>query len=290
MEYIFHIVVLVSIFAMLATSLNLLVGETGLLSFAHAGFYAIGAYSSAILSTRFGVAPYVALPMSVGLAALLSLFISLPSLRLREDHFVLTTFGFPIVLTGVLNNWTRVTGGSDGICSIPVPSLFGLETRTSGEFAVIALSISVCSHLLVLRVSNSPFGRVLRAIREDEHVVEACGKNPAYFKIAVFAVSAAVAAAAGSIYAHYVGFIDPSGFSILESVLILSMVIIGGPGSKWGPIAGALLLVTFPEALRFLSLPSAVAADFRQILYGMLLVLIMVFRPQGLLGPQGVRY
>ncbi len=140
------------------------------------------------------------------------------------------------------------------------------------------------AYLIAGRLVGSPFGRVMHAIREDEVVAKSLGKNTLRFKITVFAVSAALAAMAGSLYAHYISYIDPTSFTVMESILVIAMVIIGGAGSLWGPLIGAFVLVMLPEGLRFLGLPSAVAANLRQIIYGSLLVVMMMVRPRGLVG------
>ena len=155
------------------------------------------------------------------------------------------------------------------------------------EFLALAASFASFAYFAVYRITSSPFGRVLHAIREDEVFVRAHGKNTLYFKVVAFAVSAALASMAGSLYAHYITYIDPTSFTVMESILIISMVIIGGAGSLWGPLIGAVVLVTLPEALRFVGLPSAVAANLRQIIYGSLLVIMMMFRPRGLMGKYG---
>jgi branched-chain amino acid transport system permease protein len=152
------------------------------------------------------------------------------------------------------------------------------------EFVILVTAIATMTYLIVWRVTTSPFGRVLHAIREDEVFAKALGKNTLWFKITVFAVSAALPASAGSLYAHYITYIAPTSFTVMESILIISMVIIGGAGSLWGPLIGAFVLVTLPEALRFVGLPSAVAANMRQIIYGSLLVVMMMVRPRGLVG------
>ncbi|MFZ1221102.1 MAG: branched-chain amino acid ABC transporter permease, partial [Chthoniobacterales bacterium] len=144
--------------------------------------------------------------------------------------------------------------------------------------------LTAFAYLVVYLLTSAPFGRVLHAIREDELFAKAHGKNILYFKVTAFATSAALAALAGSLYAHYITYIDPTSFTVVESILIISMVIIGGAGSFWGPLVGALVLVTLPEALRFVGLPSAAAANLRQIIYGTLLVVMMMFRPRGLIG------
>jgi branched-chain amino acid transport system permease protein len=155
------------------------------------------------------------------------------------------------------------------------------------EFLVLSATMACFAYFVVYRLATSPFGRVLHAIREDELFARAQGKNTLWFKVTAFAVSAALAAMAGSFYAHYITFIDPTSFTVMESIFIISMVIIGGAGSLWGPLVGAFVLVTLPEALRFIGLPSAVAANLRQIIYGSLLVIVMMFRPRGLVGKYG---
>jgi branched-chain amino acid transport system permease protein len=152
---------------------------------------------------------------------------------------------------------------------------------------VLAGIVAVLAYWVVRQIAESPFGRVLRAIREDELFTRALGKNTLWFKVAAFAVSAALAASAGSLYAHYITFIDPTSFTVMESILVISMVIIGGAGSRLGPLMGAVVLVSLPEALRFLGLPSPVAGNTRQLIYGALLVAMMTLRPRGLVGKYG---
>ena len=222
-------------------------------------------------------------------AAVVSLAVSLPSLRLHEDYFVVATFGFQMILFSVFNNWMEVTRGPLGIPGIPQPVILGWEVDSQLEFVVLATGLAIIAYWVVWRITTSPFGRVLHAIREDELFAKSLGKNSLRFKVTVCAVSAALAASAGGLYAHYITYIDPTSFTVMESILILSMVIIGGAGSLWGPLIGAVVLVTLPEALRFVGLPSSVAANLRQILYGALLVVMMMFRPRGLVGTYAFR-
>lgn len=289
MEYLIHILVLIGIYTTLSVSLDLLAGYTGLLSIAHAAFYGLGAYTSALLAVNLG-APFAAgLLAGVFVAVLVSFIVSLPSLRLHDDYFVIATFGFQMILFSLFNNWMDLTRGPLGIPGIPQPVLFGWVVQSHLGFLVLAAALAGFAYLVVDRIATSPFGRVLRAIREDEVFAKAMGKNILRFKVSAFAVSAALAASAGSLYAHYVTYIDPTSFTVMESILVISMVIIGGAGSRWGPVIGAVVLVLLPEALRFLGLPSGVAADLRQVIYGILLVLMMMFRPQGLVGRYGFR-
>jgi len=287
MEYILHILVMIGIYTVLAVSLDLLAGHTGLLSIAHAAFYGLGSYTSALLAVHFGAPFFASVLAGMAVAALVSLIVSLPSLRLRDDYFVIATFGFQMILFSIFNNWMDLTRGPLGIPGIPQPTILSWTLQSHVGFVGLSTIFAAIAYIVVSRLSTSPLGRVLRAIREDEVFVQAMGKNILRFKVTVFAISAALAASAGSLYAHYITYIDPTSFTVMESILVISMVIIGGAASPWGPVIGAVVLVTLPEALRFLGLPSGVAANLRQIIYGFLLVLMMMFRPQGLMGRYG---
>jgi branched-chain amino acid transport system permease protein len=192
-----------------------------------------------------------------------------------------------MILFSIFNNWTELTSGPIGISGIPPPVIFGWSIESHSEFVALAAIYAGFCYFIIGRITSSPYGRVLRAIREDEVFARSMGKNTLRFKVAVFAVSASLAAMAGSLYARYISYIAPTSFTVMKSILVISMVIIGGAGSRWGPVIGAVVLVTLPEALRFLGLPSAVAANLRQIIYGILLVLMMIVRPQGLAGRYG---
>jgi branched-chain amino acid transport system permease protein len=287
MDYLLHILILVAVYTTLAVSLDLLAGQTGLLSIAHAAFYGIGAYTSALLAVRCGAGFLGGVFAGMIFACFVSLAVSLPSLRLHDDYFVIATFGFQMILFGIFNNWMDLTRGPLGIPGIPQPVIFGWHVDSRWEFLILSVLFACFAYFVVYRLSSSPFGRVLRAIREDEVFAKALGKNTLRFKVVAFAVSAALAALAGSLYAHYITYIDPTSFTVMESILVISMVIIGGAGSTWGPLIGAVVLVTLPEALRFIGMPSSVAANLRQIFYGALLVIMMMFRPRGLVGRYG---
>lgn len=287
MEYLLHVVVLVAIYAILAVSLDLIAGRTGLVSVAHAAFYGLGAYTAALLGIHSGVPFLLSVPIGMLIAIGASLTVSLTSARLHDDYFVIATFAFQMVLFSVFNNLIGLTRGPLGISGIPKASVFGWTVQSSLAFAVLAILLAGVAYLVIDRIANSPLGRVLLAIREDEVFAAALGKNTLKIKAAVFAVSAALAASAGSLYAHYVGYIDPQSFTVVESILVISMVIVGGAGSRWGPVIGAILLVLLPEILRFVGLPNAVAANVRQILYGALVLAAMIIRPRGLVGGYG---
>jgi len=284
MEYVLHIIVVAGIYVGLAIALDLLIGHTGLLSLAHAAFYGLGAYTSALLSVYLDTPFLVSLVAGACLAILLSLLCGIIVLRLSAEAFAIGTFGLQMVLFSIYNNWMEMTKGPFGLKDIPRPAILGLSPQSHLGFSIMAVAYAVVAYLIASRASTSPFGRVLRAIREDEVLAWSFGKSTHRFKITVFALSAALAAIGGGIYAHYVTYIDPTSFTVMESVLVVSMVIIGGAASRYGAAVGAVVLVVFPELLCFLGLPGSVAANLRQILYGGFLVALMIWRPQGLLG------
>jgi len=283
-EYAWHVVAMIGIFAILSSSLNLLMGHTGILSIAQAAFYGIGAYVSALLTTHLGWPFPLGLASSIVITAFASLIVSIPSIRLKGDFFVMATFAFQMVAFSIFNNWIDLTGGPLGIYGIPPPKVGSWKLDTPFQFAILTTLLAWVVHMLAQRIVTSPFGRVLHGIREDESFVASIGKNVIAFKITIFAVSAAEAGLAGSLFAHYITYIDPKSFTMMDSVLVISMVIIGGAGNPSGSLLGALLLVVLPEALRFLGMSGSYASNVQEIIYGTLLVLLMMFRPRGMLG------
>jgi len=284
MNYLLHTLVMVNIYAVLALSLNLLVGYAGLLSLCHAAFYGIGAYTGTLLMVEVGLGFWPALLLAVAATVLLSFTISVPALRLTGDYFVLASLGFQVIVFAVLYNWTGLTRGPYGIPGIPQPTFFGIEISSPLAYFLFTGAIAlVCAGLLHL-IGRSPFGRVLKAIREDEMAASALGKNVPRFKITAFAIAAGFAAVPGVLFAGHLRYIDPTSFTIMESVFILSIIIIGGTGNTIGPILGTLLLLFLPEALRFLGMPDAIAANMRQVIYGLVIIVMLRFRPQGLRG------
>ena len=283
MNYFLHILIVVLLYTMLASSLNLIAGFTGLMSVAHAAFYGVGAYVAALLALNAGVPFLLVVPCAIGVCCVLGAIVGIPSLRIRDDYFVIVTFAFQVIAYTVFKNWVSLTGGPMGLPGIPYPSIAGWTISSHVEFLLVAGVFAAASSFVLWRIAKSPYGRVLQAIREDETFVLAKGKNVAAYKIVVFTVGAGIAAVAGALYAYYISFIDPSSFTVSESILIISIVIIGGAGTLWGSPVGALVLVLLPEFLRFVGMPTSLAANVRQILYGGLLVLFVLFRPGGLM-------
>lgn len=289
MEYLLHILILMGVYVILSVSLNLIAGYTGLLSIAHAAFYGVGAYVAALMALNLHSPFLVNVICAIVLSGLLGALVGIPSLRIRDDYFVIATFAFQVITFSILNNWASFTGGPMGLPGIPQPTIFGLKISSHVGFLVLVGIFCVLTLWITQRIVKSPFGRVLKAIREDEVFAQAAGKNVATHKVLVFVIGAGMAAVAGVMYAYYISFIDPTSFTVMESIFIISIVIIGGAGSLWGPIVGAAVLVIMPEFLRFIGLPSSVAANVRQILYGGLLVAFMMWRPKGFLGEYAFR-
>lgn len=283
MEYLLHILILVSVYATLAISLNLLSGYAGQVSLAHGAIYGIGAYAAGLLSLHAGSPFVLNLLAAALLCGLAGAVMGLPALRVRGDYLVVATFAVQVITISVLNNWSSVTEGPRGLYGLKQPGFFGLFPSSQLAFLLTSGSVAACAFGLTRVVTHSPFGRVLVALREDESFALSLGKNVAAYKIIVFGLSGGMAGAAGALLAHYLTYIDPTGFTVTESILIVAMVIVGGVGGEWGPLLGALLLIAIPELLRFVGVPGTSAAKVRGILYGLCLVAFVLGRPQGLL-------
>lgn len=294
MSYLLHLLVYFNIYVIVAMSLNLVVGYCGLLTLAHAGFYTIGGYAYAILSLNYGWGFLPAALAGAGIAALLSLFVSVAAWRLKGDFFVMVTLAAQALMFSLLYNWTspgeplgswrNLTNGPFGITGIPRPSLFGWTIAGPASYALFSTVVAGACIFILWRLKASPWARLLLAMRDDELAARGLGKNTRFAKVQAFAISGAFAAIAGALYAGHVRYLDPSSASLDESILMLSMVLLGGLGNFRGPVVGAAILILLPEALRFLALPDAQAANLRLMFYGALLVLIVHVRPQGLAG------
>lgn len=284
MEYLLHILIIAGIYIILTLSLNLIVGYTGLPALGHAAFFCIGAYTSSLLALNMGLSPWIGLLIGACVAAFSGIVIGYPAVRLKGDYLALATFGLGVIIYSIAKNWVSLTRGPMGLPGIPGFSIFGFHLSEIWSYLLLVLVFVIITIFVIRRVANSPFGRILRSIREDEIASQALGKDTTKHKLLVFVIGAFFAGIAGSLYAHYITFIDPSSFTVMESITILLMVIFGGMGSISGSIAGAVILVVFPELLRFLGMPSSIAAPMRQMIYGLLLVVLMIKRPQGIMG------
>lgn len=275
MDYILHLVVFVLLYGMVALSLNVASGFTQLISLAQAGFFGVGAYTTAILATRYGWPLLVNLPLGMAVAGLVALPVALVALRTVEDYFIICTMGMGVILFSVMNNWMELTRGPMGIPGIPAVMLFEHPVIAKWEWVLLVGALYAAVLWVARNIKRSALGRVLVAISEDEIFCQSLGKNVSLAKVQSFVLAAMLAAIPGALYAHYVTYIDPTSFTIHESIFILSIMIIGGMGNLWGSLVAAAFMILVPEALRFVGLPSGIAANVRQMLYGAALVLVI---------------
>lgn len=293
MNYALHLLIYFCIYAICALSLNLVVGYCGLLTLAHASYFAIGAYSYALLALH-GWGFFPALAAAIVIGAVLSLIVSLPAWRFRGDNFVLMSLAAQTLIFSLLYNWyhpqaepgtlRNLTNGPFGLAGIPRPVIFGIQLDTIGFMAVLAVVVAAICAYIIWRFQSSPWGRMLQCMRDDELALRGLGKNVRRAKLEAFAISCGMVAVAGVLYASYVSFVDASSASLDESILMVCMLLVGGMANFKGPLVGAAVLLAMPEILRFVNLPDAVAANVRLLAYGLLLVIIVHFRPQGLAG------
>ena len=275
MEYLLHLLILVGIYVMLSQSLNLSAGFGGMISLAHAGFYGVGAYTAALLAVNFQMSFLVALPVAMLLSGLLALIVSAIALRTIDDYFIICTLGIQVVVFSLMNNWMSLTRGPLGIPGIPGISFLGITIESKWAFLLLTLCFVALIFFFLQKLTRSSFGRTLRALSEDEIFTQSLGKNVYQSKVIAFTLGAMLAAIPGVLYAHYISYIDPTSFTVDESIFILSIVIIGGMRNLWGSVIAAAVLVFLPEILRFVGMPNAIAANMRQIIYGGILIFMM---------------
>ncbi|GAK55323.1 high-affinity branched-chain amino acid ABC transporter, permease protein [Candidatus Vecturithrix granuli] len=276
-HYYLRILVLIGIYVILTSSLNLINGYTGLFSIGHAAFYGIGAYTSAILVRLAGWPVWSGMIFAALAAALSGYLIAKPTIRLTGIFLTLVTLGFNIIVMLILLNWTSLTRGPLGIAGIPAPSFQGKPFLTPTPYYYLILALDLLVLFCLSRLVHSRFGRALKAIREDVAAADICGVDPAYYKITAFVIAAGMAGIAGGFYSHYMRYVSPDAFTHLETFAILTMLAFGGPGNLLGPIVGSAILIILTEAFR-------VFADYRMIIYGSILIFMMLFRREGLLG------
>lgn len=284
MNYLYHLIIYFEIYAIVAMSLNLLMGYGGLLQVAHAAYYGIGSYAAALLWTKLGWGFLPGLAAGGVVAGVMSLLVSLPAWRFKGDYFVMISIAVQTLIYASLYNWKELTNGPFGISGVAHPTIAGYRFVTTSSITVLYGLLALGLGLIMARLKWSRFGRSLQAMRDDELAARSIGIPVNRLKLQAFAVASAMVGIAGGLYASYVSYIDPTSFSLNESILMLSMVIVGGTGNVRGPLTGAAVLILLPEALRFLHLPDAIAANVRLLAYGLLLIIMMHLRPQGLAG------
>ncbi|MGY0399541.1 MAG: high-affinity branched-chain amino acid ABC transporter permease LivM [Ostreibacterium sp.] len=289
------------IYVMLGLGLNIVVGFAGLLDLGYVGFYAVGAYTYAILSTQFGLGFWACLPIAAILTAAVGVLLGFPVLRLRGDYLAIVTLGFGEIIHLLLNNLDNLTGGPDGIDSIPAPSFFGIVfTKRAGEGETpfhqllgisysseyriifvyfIIFGLCLLTLFIINRLLRMPVGRAWEALRENEIACRSLGINPTIIKLSAFALGAFFAGAAGAFFAAKQGFISPESFTFIESAIVLAVVVLGGMGSQIGVVLAAIALTVIPEMAREFS-------EYRMLVFGAVMVLMMLWRPQGLIPAQ----
>ncbi|MCH7372582.1 MULTISPECIES: high-affinity branched-chain amino acid ABC transporter permease LivM [Aeromonas] len=287
------------IYIMLGLGLNVVVGLAGLLDLGYVGFYAVGAYSYALLNTYFGLSFWECLPIAGLTAATFGFLLGFPVLRLRGDYLAIVTLGFGEIIRILLNNMTSLTGGPNGISGIPKPTLGGLEfnrTVKDGGFGtfhdffgiaynanhkvifvyLMALLLVIATLFVINRLLRMPLGRAWEALREDEIACKSLGLNPTIIKLTAFTIGACFAGFAGSFFASRQGFISPESFVFIESAIVLAIVVLGGMGSQIGVVLAAIVMTVLPELAREFN-------EYRMLMFGLLMVFMMIWRPQGLL-------
>ena len=289
MNYLLHIGVMLGIYGMLALSANLLIGFGGLLSMTQAAFYGLGAYAYALLSLRLGLPFFVTLPAAIALCALVGWLFGHAALRFRNEAFVLATIGFQMIVYVTLYNWTDLTRGPYGISGIPRPSFFGIGIESVPAYFLFTLVLFAVVLGFMHLVSRSPFALSLKALRDDEAAAQTLGICPKGQYIRAMVFSAAVAAVPGVCFASYITYIDPTSFTLTESIFIACILLVGGSGNIKGPMSGVALMIIMPEVLRFVGLPDAVAANLREIIYGILLIVLMYMKPKGMAGAYAIK-
>lgn len=282
-DFVLHVLTLIGIFSILAISLDVTLGYTGLFNIGHAAFWGIGAYVSSILTLRYGIPFLPSFFLSGIIASISSMFLGLSVTRVKGDYLALVTLGFGVIFVDIARNLIVFTGGATGLSGIPSANIFGIVFYNQRSFVILVFLVFLFSYFFLKHLMHSPFGRVLEGIREDEISAKTLGINVIRYKIQSFMISSFFAGISGSLYAHYNTVVNPEYFTIMESFAIISMVIIGGTSSLKGAICGAAIYIALPELVSVLKLTSTDIAAFRQIVFSIIILLILIFRPQGII-------
>jgi branched-chain amino acid transport system permease protein len=280
MDYFYFVLTVMAVWIMLTVSANLVLGYTGMFTVGHVGYLAIGAYTSAILNIFLGWNFFLTLPVSVIVTALVAFLTVLPLLRLAPFHFGLSTMGLNVVIVDVIHNAAPRVPGAEGLFGMKVPDIMA----GAGGRLVVAIILTAIVLVAMRRVVTAPLGRTLRAVRDQPEALESLGKDPRRYRVLAWTLSGAIAGLAGGLYSTTLFYIDPTVFLVTFSFALLVYVGVGGLASLLGSVLGPLLLITFTEGLRFTGLPSDVSGPLQQTFYGVLLIVIMLFRREGLVG------
>jgi branched-chain amino acid transport system ATP-binding protein/branched-chain amino acid transport system permease protein len=282
MEFWLHVLNFILLLSILGVSLNLLLGYAGLVSMAHGAFFGVGAYAAAVVARDLGLPfPFTVL-VAIVVTTAVAAAVTFPALRVYGEYLVLLTLAFQMVIYGLMLSWTDLTAGRTGIAGIPRPTALGTPLTTPGQFLPLIALVTALAFGVAWRIGESPFGRVLKALRDDERATVAVGKSVLHYKVAIFAISGAFAGLAGGLFAHYQAFINPFSFTLDRSIFLVALVVLGGTANLLGTFVGAVLFVGLPEVLRFLQARQDIVDAVRNLIFGGLLVLFMRFRPEGL--------
>ncbi|MBI2638086.1 branched-chain amino acid ABC transporter permease [Candidatus Peregrinibacteria bacterium] len=289
MDYLFLVLTLICIYIILTESYNLVLGYTGMIHVGHVGFMAIGAYASALLTTKAGLPFWAGVSFGVISAAFAGFILALPTVRFRDDYLVAATLGMGQIIRIIILNERDITGGSTGVTKISRPEIFGITLLNNFELFIFTFIVSLLALAIMWRITHCPFGKTLEGIREDEIASASLGKNVWMKKIQVLVLAAAFAGLAGALFAHTTQFIDPDTFDIHLMIYVFLIVVFGGSGKFWGPVLGSIILYGFYESLRFVPLPAHVLGPLRWILFSAVLIAMIILKPKGLLGEKLVR-
>lgn len=281
-DYYIHLAILVGIYLLLAQALNLTFGLGRLFNLAHVASSAIGAYAAAILSTEHGWSFWACLPASMVLSAVFALLIGAISLKLSQDYFAIGTLAFAAIVSALLINWKSLTRGVLGIPGIPRPEILSLNFYENINFLFLVLAIDAAAMLLLYLLFHGPLARNLRAQAENEYVASSLGKNVVLVRMYSFVISSMIAGLAGALFAYYINYIDPSSFGLHEMVFVLSIVIVGKPGSFLGVTLATIFLVLLPEPLRQLEIPPSILGPMREMLRALILFGVVYWKRESL--------
>lgn len=274
-DYYFNVLNILLLKGLIVIGLSLLMGYAGQVSLGHAAFYGLGAYTSGILTAKYGLSPVSALFCAQAVTLLAALIIGVPSLRLKGHYLAMATLGFGVIVYVIFKEMIELTGGPSGLVGIPPLEIAGFTFLESRKYYFLFSGVLLLALLLALHLAHSPFGRALLALHDSEAATMALGYDTGRLKLIVFLLSASLAGLAGSLYAHFAMFISPMSFTFIHSVKFVTMVVIGGVASLWGALLGAALLSVLPEVL-------TVFEDYDVLVFGLILVVIMIFLPEGL--------
>ncbi len=282
MEFVGSMLIQIGIFSILATSFNLIIGYGGLMSIAHPIFFALGAYGSGLITQATGIPVPLGIVFGIAIATLASIALALPSLRVSGDYLVIASIGFQLGLLQIIKN-SDWSGGPGGLTNIP-PMISTVGPAATWSYIAIVAGAALASILVVRWLVQGDYGRAITAMRDDEEAFKGLGRDAVSLKLVLFAIGSGLAGLAGGLYGHYFLFVTPEQFEVLYSAAMLTMVVVGGIRTIWGPALGAILLQFMPQAINFLKLPSSVTGPLQGILFTGLVLVFLFLRPHGLFG------